>query len=102
SDTGQAISIQTSIDTSVVETSVNEQSGTALRCTSASGSGTAYTCAMSPTLTALTTGMYLHWNPDVSGTGGATTLNVDTLGTIPVKLADGVTNITSVDVVAGR
>jgi hypothetical protein len=102
SDTGQSISIQTSIDTSVVETNVNEQSGTSLLCTSASGSGTTYTCAMSPTLTAYTTGMYLHWNPDVSGTGGATTLNVDTLGAIPVKLADGVTNITSVDVVAGR
>ena len=102
SDTGQSIAIQTSLDTSVVETSGNEQSGAALLCAPASGSATTYTCAMSPTLTSYTFGMVLRWKPDVSGAGGATTLNVDTLGAVPVKLADGTTNPGAADVVAGR
>jgi hypothetical protein len=102
SDTGQSISIQPSVDTSFVQTSSNEQSGASLRCSTASASGTTYTCALSPTLTAYTTGMILHWNPDVSATGGPTTLNVDTLGAISVKLADGATDPAPGDVVAGR
>jgi hypothetical protein len=102
SDTGQSIAIQTSVDTSVVETSGNEQSGAPLLCTSSSGSATAYSCAMSPTLTSYSTGMILHWQPDVGGTGTAATLNVDTLGAVPVKLADGATNPGLGDVVAGR
>jgi hypothetical protein len=102
SDTGQSISIQTSIDTSVVETNVNEQSGASLLCSSPIGSGTTYTCAMSPTLTAYTAGMYLHWNPGATGTGGPTTLNVDALGPIFVKLADGVTDVGPGDLAGGR
>ena len=57
---------------------------------------------MSPTLTALTTGMVLHWKPDVSGTGGAATLNVDTLGAVSIKLPDGITDPAPGDLVAGR
>jgi hypothetical protein len=102
SDTGQSIAIQTSLDTSLAETSGNEQSGAPLLCASASGSATAYTCAMSPTLTSYTTGMILHWKPDVSGTGGTTTLNVDTLGAVAMKTADGTTNPAAADIVAGR
>jgi hypothetical protein len=102
SDTGQAISIQSSVDTSFVQTSGNEQSGASLLCSTASGSGTTYTCALSPVLTGYTTGMVLNWNPDVSATGGSTTLNVNTLGAKSVKLADGATDPAPGDVVAGR
>jgi hypothetical protein len=35
--------------------------------------------------------MMLHWQPDVNGTGVPTTLNVDALGAVPLKLADGLT-----------
>jgi hypothetical protein len=38
----------------------------------------------------------------VNGSGGATTLNIDTLGAKPMKLADGVTDPTTADIVAGR
>jgi len=102
SDTGQAISIQTSLDTTYVQTIVAGQSGTSLLCATASGSGTTYTCVLSPVLTAYVTGMILHWEPDVSGTGGPTTLNVNTLGPISIKLADGITDTGPGDVVAGR
>lgn len=102
SDTGTTISIQSTLDTSVAVTRASAQSGASLLCSSASGSATAYTCAMSPTLTVYTTGMVLHWNPDVSGGGTAVTLNVDTLGAIPVKLADGVTNPSPLSLIAGR
>ena len=57
---------------------------------------------VSPTLQSYTTGMVLAWKPNVNGAGGATTLNVDTLGAVPVKQADGVTDPTSADIVAGR
>jgi hypothetical protein len=102
SDTGTDIAIQPSVDTALIQTRASSQAGATLLCASSSGSGTTYTCALSPSLTTYTTGMVLHWRPDVSGTGGPTTLNVDTLGTLPVKLADGATDPASGDVVAGR
>ena len=46
--------------------------------------------------------MILHWTPDVNGTGGAVTLNVDTLGAAPVKLADGAADPGPLDLTAGR
>ena len=101
SDTGQAISIQPSVDTAVVQTRASEQSGNVLLCASASGSGVDYTCSLTPTLTSYTSGMVLRWKPDVNGTGGATTLNVDTLGAVNVKLGNG-SNPAAGDLVAGR
>jgi hypothetical protein len=102
SDTGSAIAIQASSDPAVMLTRAAEQSGGSLLCASASGSGTAYTCSLSPTLSAYTAGMLLHWEPDVSDAGGPTTLNVDTLGAMPVKLPDGATDPAAADLVAGR
>jgi hypothetical protein len=102
SDTGQSILIQSSLDTAVVQTRSSEQSGASLFCASASGSGTTYTCFLSPTVSAYTPGMILHWKPDASGTGGPTTLNVDTLGPAVVKLADGITDPVPGDITAGR
>lgn len=102
SDDGVEINVQSALDTALVQTQPGEQSGSALLCASSSGSASQYTCALSPTLAAYTAGMVLHWTPDVAGAGGATTLNVDTLGATPVKLADGATNPASATIVAGQ
>lgn len=102
SDTGAQINIQHAVDTAVILTKASAQSGAPVLCAPTSGSATTFTCSMSPTLTAYTTGMALAWKPDVSGTGSAITLNIDTLGAKPVKLADGTTDPTSVDVIVGR
>lgn len=101
-DTGSQINIQQAIDSAVVQTLANQQSGRAILCTSASASGRAYTCSMSPTLTTYTIGMIVNWKPDVNGAGGATTLNIDALSAKPIKLSDGTTNPGASDIVAGR
>jgi hypothetical protein len=102
SDTGQEIAVQSTLDTSYVETRPGEQSGVALLCQSASGSGAAYTCGASPALTTYTNGMVLHWTPDVDGAGGSTTIDVDLLGAKPLTLADGATNPGTSDIFAGQ
>jgi hypothetical protein len=99
-DNGTNITVQLSIDSALVETRATQQAGASLLCQSASGSATAYTCGMSPTLGAYTTGMLVHWLPDVGGAGGASTLNVDALGAKPLKLWDG-SDPTAADVAAG-
>jgi hypothetical protein len=101
-DTGGQIDIQSALDLAVVQTQPGEQTGTALLCASTGGSSSGYQCSMNPTVAAYTTGMVLHWKPDVNGQGGPTTLNIDTLGATPVKLADGVTDPTAADLVSGR
>ena len=101
-DTGTQINVQIGLDTSLVETLPTAQSGTALLCASASSSNVSYQCSLTPTSTGYTTGMLLRWIPDVTASGGAITLNVDTLGAVPVKLADGVSNPASGDLMAGR
>jgi hypothetical protein len=101
SDTGTQINVQQSVDTSVIPSKAAAQSGAMFLC-NAAGTSSAYTCALSPTLQGYTTGMVLAWQPNVNGAGGATTLNVDTLGSVPVKQADGVTDPTAADIVAGR
>jgi len=83
-DTGTAINIQQSADTAVMLSKVTNQAGTPVLCASASGSGTTYTCSLSPTLTTYTTGMVLYWKIDVANTSVSPTLNVDTLGAKPL------------------
>ena len=102
SDTGKSISIQPGLDTSIALTKASEQSGATLLCSSSSGSGTTYTCSMSPVLAVYSNGMVFHWIPDMDGMGRPTTLNIDSLGAIPVKLADGVTDPAPGDLVANR
>lgn len=102
SDTGSAILIQPSADTAVMQTRAGEQSGGPLLCAPASGSASAYTCSLAPALTAYTAGMILHWKPDVTLAGGPATLNVDTLGAVALKLADGATDPGPQDGMAGR
>jgi hypothetical protein len=101
-DTGTRINIQNTADTSVMLSKAAAQGGSVFLCTSASGSAGAYTCPMAPTLATYTAGMTIAWKPDVDGAGGATTLNIDTLGARPVKLADGTTDPTPIDIQAGR
>jgi hypothetical protein len=98
SDTGSVITVQASLDTSIVQTRTREQGGESLLCPSESGSNTEYACMMAPTLTGYEYGMVLRWVPDVSSMG-AVTLNVDTLGSIPVKEEDSTTDAS---VIAGR
>lgn len=57
---------------------------------------------MNPTASTYTAGMVLHWRPDVNGTGGATTFNVDQLGALPLLLANGLSNPRPGDIVAGQ
>jgi hypothetical protein len=102
SDTGSEIDILWALDTAVNQTQQGEQSGSALLCASASGSNTNYQCSLTPTLGAYTAGMTLHWKPDVNGAGGTTTLNVDTLGAMPIKLHDGASAPAATDIVAGQ
>jgi len=102
SDTGTKVNIQQTVDTAVIQSKASEQSGSTVLCVSQSGSPTTFTCSMTPTLRSYTQGMVVQWKPDVNGAGGATTLNIDTLGAKPIKLADGVTNPTAADLVAGR
>lgn len=99
---GSTVQVQSSADTSVLSSLTRDQAGATLLCASAGGSGTAYTCAMSPTLTQYTAGMELNWVPDVNASGGPTTLNVDFLGSKPLTLANGFMNPAPADVVAGR
>lgn len=101
-DTGSQINVQIGLDTAVVQTQASEQGGTTLFCASTSGSGSVYQCSMSPTLSAYTKGMVLHWLPDVNGLGGSTTLNIDQLGAAAVTLQDGITNPGASDIAAGR
>jgi len=66
------------VDTAVIQSRATAQAGTSTYCRSATGNDT-YTCALTPTLTAYTTGMCLAVNPDTANTGAAT-INVDALG----------------------
>ena len=101
-DTGTKINIQQNADTAVILSRATYQSGQSTLCKPASGSSSVYTCSMTPTLTGYQQGMVLQWQPDVSGSGGATTLQIDSLGAKPVKLADGVQDPQAGDIIAGR
>lgn len=102
SNTGSAMLIEASVNTAVTPTFALEQSEGFRLCASSSGSSTTYTCAMSPTLTMYSVGMILDWQPDVSSPGGPATLNVDTLGALSIKLADGLTDPAPGDLAGGR
>ena len=102
SDTGSVVDMLWALDTAVNQTRPGEQSGSALWCVSNSGSASVYQCSMTPALSVYTTGMLVHWQPDMTGAGGPTTLNIDTLGAAPVKSADGLSDPRPLDIRAGR
>ncbi len=101
-DLGNKINIQQSIDSAAVLSKAAAQTGQALICQSGGGSGTTYTCSMSPTLTAYTKGMVINWVADVTTGGSGATLNVDLLGAVKVTEADGISNPTATDILGGR
>lgn len=89
-------------DTSFMLSRANAQAGTTLNLTETSSSGTTYTATMSPTLTAYTANMEVHWIPVTLCTAGAITINIDTLGAKSLKEADGTTNPVAGDCPAGK
>ena len=101
-DTGSQINIQIPIDTAVTDTRLNAASGADLLVVPASGSGTAYIGCPSGVTPPLTSGMVVHLVPDVSSTGGASTLNYCGTSAVAFMEADGSTNLTASDLVAGR
>lgn len=101
-DTGTKIQIQTSVDTATVTSRANLQAGSSVFCSSASASSSTYTCGLTPVLTVYTTGMAINWRPDVTNAAGAITLNINTLGSRPIKQADGTTDPGAGALVAGR
>jgi len=101
-DLGNAINVQQAIDTALVVSKPSLQAGETVMCQSASGSSSAYTCSMNPTLTTYTAGMIIAWLPDRNGSPGSTTLNIDTLGAKPVKEWDGSTDPATSDIVASK
>jgi hypothetical protein len=102
SDDGSRITIEWAVDTAVVQTHAVEQAGAALLCASTNHLPGSYQCEMSPALTVYTTGMVLHWMPDVNGSGVPVTLNVDNLGARAVKAADGIADPAAGDIIAGQ
>jgi hypothetical protein len=101
-DTGSQINVQLPIDTAVTETRLNEASGADLLVMPSSNSGTAYAGCPSGVTPPLTTGMVVHLTPDHSSTGGATTFNYCSTSAGALKEADGTSNLTSTDLIAGR
>jgi hypothetical protein len=86
SDSG--VEKQISADTAIMQTKIAAQAGQEILC-AGSPSATAQTCALLPTLTAYTPGMRVRWMSGETNMDGALTLNIDSLGAIPVKKADG-------------
>lgn len=101
-DTGSQINIQIPIDTAVTDTRLNAASGADLRVAPSSNSGSAYVGCPSGLTPPLASGMVVHLAPDHGSAGGAATFNYCGTGAIAFTEADGATNLTSFDLVAGR
>ncbi len=91
-----------SLNTALALTIANSQAGKPDFCSSTNGTDS-YACTLnaSAILTAYTAGMHLTLNAD-TGSSGATSLNVDSLGTKSIKQADGLTDPSTSQIVAGR
>ena len=88
--TGGVATLQCNADTSYVLSRATLQgSSNPQLCTSASGSGVAYTSTCGTPLTAYATKQTLFWYADVANTSTAPTLNIDTLGATPLLRHDG-------------
>lgn len=99
---GGSISVQHSADTALLQTREEAQSGSGVFCESTPGTGNDYACNLNPVLRSYTPGMTIHWKLDRDATGGPTTLNIDTLGPLAVKLSDGSSDPAAGDLAAGR
>lgn len=101
-DTGSRIDITHAIDTAVVQTHANYQSGSDVYCAPSGASGTTYTCNLSPALTAYTTGMTIPFRPDVAASG-TPTLQINGLASPKtLRLADGISTPTGLHLPAGQ
>ncbi|HLK18844.1 MAG TPA: collagen-like protein [Bryobacteraceae bacterium] len=91
-----------SLNTAVALTIANSQAGKVDFCNSTNGTD-AYTCSLSASaqLTAYTAGMHLTLTGDTTNSGSAS-LNVDNVGIRNIKQADGLTDPTNGQIVAGR
>jgi hypothetical protein len=95
---GGICTYQPDVDTTKIPTNAAIQAGQLLSVISGSSSATSYTGVMAANdpLATYTANQQLIWNVgSTSCAGGAMTLNIDGLGAIPLKLADGSTNFTS-------
>ena len=101
-NTASKLTVQYLVDTSKIVSRASLQKGADLACVPAGGSAIAYTCAMTPTLSTYTAGMLVNWRPDISGSGGTTSLEIDSLGPKSVKLSDGLTDPSPGDILSGR
>lgn len=98
---GNQINIQTHIDTTVTDTRLNAVSGGDLFVTDTGSNGTTYVGCPSTITPSLTTGMVVHLVPANSSTGGASTFNYCGVGAAGFYEANGLTNLSSTDLVAG-
>jgi hypothetical protein len=101
-DTGSRIDVSHQVDTTIVQTRANAQSGADTLCVSAATTGNAYACTVLPILPNYTAGMVLYWIPDVSSDGDPVTLQVDALDAVPVTLLDGLSDPAAGDIAAGE
>lgn len=91
--TGTLMSNTVTVTSGVAAVQENVNAGGVLNlstCTSASGSGTTYTCNTNPSLAAYTNHMVINWTPDVN-CGSSPTLNINSLGATAVVKNDGST-----------
>jgi hypothetical protein len=92
---------QCNADTSYLVSKVTLQSAANPQvCTSASGNGAVYTATCGSALTAYATKQTLFWYADVANSSTAPTLNIDSLGAIPLIRHDG-TSLAISDIKAG-
>ena len=100
SDTGTQINIQQNADTAYLETRAQEQAGSDVSLSCASGSSTVYGCSTNGnTLTIYTDQQRFGWKPDIN-CGASPTINISTLGAKPLYRSDG-TAIHAGDCTAG-
>jgi hypothetical protein len=95
-ESGTSGDLSVSADTtSLLVTKAALQSGAVLRCVS-SATSAAHSCAMSPQLLAYAAGMVVEFTPSAAPLSGATTLNINGLGSKAIKQADGTSDPQSV------
>jgi len=72
------------LDTAYALSRATDQNGTDATCIDASGSGTSYTCSVTPGLTGYTRNMRIYFVPQTTS-GAAPTLNVTGIGPLPLQ-----------------
>jgi hypothetical protein len=89
-------------DTAVMLTQATAQAGSPLKCTDSGGSGSIYSCVMRPAPSDYTDRQLVIFTPGTSCAGGATVLNISSLGAKPIYKIDGTINPSPNDCRAGQ